>query len=130
MPRTRRCLRGWFLVPVLLAGLGCSIAPRDFRDLVDPAPLVRARSVGMGRSLPDAVVIPSLIERLGDPDRVVRMSAHEELKLRTGQDFGFVPWADPPERAAAVARWRAWWAANGKGMAVQPPPPPRRRQRS
>jgi len=49
------------------------------------------------------------------PDEVVRLTAHDELRRRTGQDFGFVPWAGPAERAAAVARWRAWWQAAGAG---------------
>jgi hypothetical protein len=54
-------------------------------------------------------VVPSLISRLDDPDPVVRLSAHEELKRRSGKDFGYVPWADRSERAGAVVRWRAWW---------------------
>jgi hypothetical protein len=109
---------------VLALGLGCSIAPRNFRALHDPAPLVRARAVGLGRDLPDTLVIPALIDRLEDPDPVVRLSAHEELRRRTGQDFGFVAWADPPERSAAVARWRAWSTARRTGPASPPAPNP------
>ncbi len=94
-----------------VAALGCSLAPRDFRGLNDPAPLVRARAVGLGEPGRDGEVIPALIDRLDDPDVVVRLSAGEELKRRTGRDFGFVAYADPGERAAAVGRWRAWQAA-------------------
>jgi len=65
--------------------------------------------VGLGGELPSSQVIPALIDRLDDPDAVVRLSAHEELRKLTGQDFGFVPWADGAERASSVARWRTWW---------------------
>ena len=101
----------WMLVGLLAVGPGCSIAPRDFRGLNNPAPLVRARAVGLGRGLPDQVVIPALIARLEDRDPVVQMSAHEELKKRTGQDFGWTPWGEPAEKAAAIRHWRAWQAA-------------------
>jgi hypothetical protein len=99
-------------VPLLALGLGCSIAPKTFRSLTHPSPIVRARAVGLGDTLPEWQVVPPLIEHLNDPDAVVRLSAFEELRQRTGQDFGFVPWADAAERAPAVARWNAWW--NGR----------------
>jgi hypothetical protein len=102
----RRWLIGFGLAAFVA---GCSIAPRDFFRHQDPAPLVRARSLGLGGSQPDEVVIPVLIDKLHDPDSVVRMTAHEELKRRTGQDFGYAPWADATERAPAVNAWRTWW---------------------
>lgn len=105
---------------VLVGSLGCSIAPRDFLGLGDAAPLVRARAAGMGEHLPESMVIPALIDRLNDTDPVVRLSANEQLKKRTGQDFGFVPWADPPDRAKAVARWKAWNSARRAGLEQLP----------
>lgn len=102
--------RGWWAVSLLAVGLGCSIAPKNFDGLSNPAPLVRARAAAKGKRLPNAVTVPALIDRLGDNDPVVRLSAHEELKKRTGQDFGFVPWADAPERTRAVERWKSWYA--------------------
>jgi hypothetical protein len=121
----------------LTAGLGgCSIAPRDFFASGDPAPVVRARALGMGRGLPEPSVIPTLLARLDDPDPVVRMTAHEELKRRTGQDFGYEPWDEPADRVPAVAAWRGWWQArqgtlaSGSGSGVvraqYVPEPPRR----
>lgn len=97
---------------LMLAGAsaGCSIAPKGFfQSRHDPAPIVRARALGMGRDLPGQVVIPTLIEKLNDPDAVVRLTAHEELRKRTGQDFGYAPWAEAPDRAPAVNAWRRWW---------------------
>jgi hypothetical protein len=89
---------------------GCGIAPKSFRAIRHPAPLVRARSVGLSERLPDSQAIPALVERLNDPDPVVRLTANQELKRRTGQDFGFIPWEDPQARAGAVSRWKAWMA--------------------
>jgi HEAT repeat protein len=97
--------------------LGCGVGPRHFRALADPSPIKRARAVGLGKNLPDERVIPDLIERLQDKDPIVRISANEELKKRTGQDFKFVSWAEPDDRAKAVGRWRAWWNSREAGLA-------------
>jgi HEAT repeat protein len=101
-------------VAAALCAPACSIAPKSFRQTDDPAPLVRARAVGLSRGLPDSVVIPSLLERLNDPDSVVRMTAHEELRQRTGMDFGYVAWGGPEDRAAAIAEWNRWWAEQSR----------------
>jgi hypothetical protein len=99
--------------------LGCSIAPKTFQGLSNPAAIVRARAVGLGQQLPERHVIPPLIDRLDDPDAVVRLSAHEELKKRTGQDFGYVPWGDASERAGSIAKWRDWWKGREATLARQ-----------
>lgn len=106
---------GWALPFLVLSG-GCSIAPKSFRGIDNPAPLVRARAAGLGRGLPDQQVIPALVDKLSDPDPVVRLTSHEELKKRTGKDFGFVPWDDPAPRARAVERWKAWLAGRWAGV--------------
>ena len=101
----------------LLSGCG---NPHSFRKIQSPEPLVRARAVGVGDGRPDAVVVPALVGRLEDPDPVVRLAAHQELRQRTGRDFGFVPWASPEERARAVARWRYWLSgADGPSPTLQ-----------
>ncbi len=103
---------GWAFALAILPG--CSLAPKSFKGIKNPAPLFRARAIPLGRGLPDRVVIPSLLRSLDDKDQVVRLAAFSELKKRTGQDFGYVPYAEPAERAAAVARWNAWWQAQGR----------------
>lgn len=108
---------------MLALGLGCSIAPRTFRGLNNPAAIVRARAVGLSGNLPDEQVIPALIEHLNDPDPVVRLSAHEELRKKTGQDFGYVPWGDAAERSAAIGRWRSWWDGRQAGLVKNPKNP-------
>jgi hypothetical protein len=106
---------------MLLAGLafgsGCGIAPRDFRGLNHPAAIVRARSAGLGARLPEEKSVPPLIERLNDTDPVVRLSAHEELRRITGQDFGYIPWARPADNQKAIEQWRAWWAGRKAALA-------------
>ena len=82
----------------------------------------RPRWCGPGRSgwggvKPDSQVVPALVGRLGDADPVVRLAAHEELRRRTGRDFGYVPWASPEERSTAIDRWRAW-LGQGEGSAA------------
>jgi hypothetical protein len=90
---------------------GCGLAPHSFRKLQPPAATVRARSVGGDPRTADPNVVPALVGRLEDDDPVVRLAAGEELRKRTGQDFGFVAWASPEERSAAIARWRSWMKA-------------------
>ncbi len=109
----------------LLLGVapGCGLAPRNFRKIRHPAPLVRARAMSLGDRRSSARVVPALVVRLNDPDPVVRLAAHEELKQRTGQDFGYLPWADLPERQAAVARWNDWLSGRPPAGAPSPQAP-------
>jgi hypothetical protein len=79
--------------------------------MTQTAPIRRARAVELSQGLPDGKVVPALLNHLDDTDPVVRLTAHEELKRRSGKDFGYVPWADRSERVSAMARWRAWWSA-------------------
>jgi hypothetical protein len=99
------------VIALLCSFSGCGLGPRNFRNISHPAPLVRARAVSLGAGRPNSEVIPTLVGRLGDPDVVVRLAAHEELKRRTSQDFGYQPWASDWERADAINRWRAWLTA-------------------
>jgi hypothetical protein len=83
---------------------------RHFPKMTNPAPVVRARAIGQDDRRPNAEVVPALIGRLEDPDPVIRLAAHEELRRRTRRDFGFIPWASQEDRAAAIKRWRDWLA--------------------
>lgn len=117
-PRTTRLLAPCAAMTII-AGCG-SLTPRSFRALNNPAPVVRAGAVGLGDGQPDSVAIPAWIGLLDDKDAVVRMNANNSLKARTGQDFGFVPWAEPGERAPAVAQWKAWWQSRSGARAPGP----------
>jgi len=105
------------------APTGCSLGPRNFRQIRHPAPIVRARALSLGYGQSEAVVLPSLLGRLEDPDVVVRMAANEELKQRTRRDAGFVPWSSPEERAAGVTRWHALLTGQKPGPSPTPARP-------
>lgn len=117
-------MRRWIALGMLVGSLGiasgCGLGPRNFRKIKHPSPLVRARALSLGDRRPNAQVIPALVARLDDSDPVVRLAAHEELKQRTGQDFGYVAWDEEPERKAAVERWRAW--LSGRPIPTSPAP--------
>ena len=87
---------------------GCAHGPRDVRKVRSTTPLARARSVGWVSGQSDSQLMRTLVGRLADNDPVVRLTAHEELRKRTGLDFGYVPWANDEERALPMQRWRAW----------------------
>ena len=70
--------------------------------------MARARAVGRPNGQTDSQLMRTLVRRLADNDPVVRLTAHEELRKRTGFDFGYVPWATDEERALPMQRWRAW----------------------
>jgi HEAT repeat protein len=109
--------RLWIGFALMVFLTGCGITPRRFGAVDDRSPLTRARAAGMGDNLPDNVVIPALIDRLEDRDAVVRVSASESLKNRTGTDLGFVAWAEPAVREKAIQRWRAWWKQRQAALA-------------
>ncbi len=101
---------------------------RNFPKMQNPEPVVRARSIARGDRRPSSRDLATLVGRLEDPDPVVRLTAHEDLRRRTGRDFGFVPWGSPEERAAAIGRWRSWLAGSPRpaepGRTTNPSPSP------
>jgi hypothetical protein len=109
----------WLGLSLLLSTVGCGITPRTFRGMIHPDGVGRARDLALGGAANGPHTIPTLIARLDDPDPVVQLTANEELKRVTGQDFGFAAWLDAAERTAAAERWRAWWQQSG-GVAEEP----------
>jgi len=53
-------------------------------------------------------LLSRVIDLLESPEPWLRWTAMRVLETQTGQRKGFLPKAPPAERAAAVARWRAW----------------------
>jgi HEAT repeat protein len=114
-PQARFLAAACSLIPLA----GCSLAPKNFQAINHPAPIVRARAVSLSNRARAEVAIPALIQKLDDPDPVVRMAAYNELKQKTGQDFGFVAWADAAERRPAIDQYKAWWASNSNVRMVR-----------
>ena len=117
----KRLAAGLAVIAILTFISGCGLAPRNFRKITHPAPLVRARAMSLGYGQPDAMVLPALIGRLDDSDPVVRLAAHEELKRRTRRNFGYVPWGSPEERSKAISRWQSWLTGKPSGKAPAQP---------
>lgn len=57
--------------------------------------------------------LPTMIDGLEHPDPLIRARAILVLKERTGETFGYRADDRPADRAAAVARWRAWLRQTG-----------------
>lgn len=114
MTRSNQVLRLVLLIG--LAGPGCTIAPKSFHAIRDAAPFTRARAVDLAGQAPPEQAIPALIQKLEDPDSVVRLAAHEKLKQISGKDFGYEPWADDASRQAAISRWKSWWGQSDHGV--------------
>ena len=101
---------------------GCGLGPRNFRKITHPAPLVRARAMSLGYDQPDAAVLPALVARLDDPDRWSGWPRARSSSDGPG-DFGYVSWANPQDRAAAVERWRSWLRGDAPASRKAPPRP-------
>ena len=118
----KRLAAAFALIAHLTSISGCGLGPRNFRKITHPAPLVRARAMSLGYGQPNSVVLPALLGRLNDTDVVVRLAAHEELKLRTGRDFGYRPWGSVEERSRAIDRWQSWLVGGPSGQGSTPAP--------
>lgn len=104
----------WFLA-LVTAGLllafvggtvGCTPAPRadagSFESENPAAKLYAIQHAGDQHRTED---IPQLIAALDSDDPAVRLFAIEALERITGERLGYVPYAPPHERRAAVDRW-------------------------
>jgi zinc/manganese transport system permease protein len=73
--------------------------------------LLRLRLVEILASRGDHRAFPNAVELLGaDTPPLVRDEAHQLLLTRSGQDYGYDPFASPEDSAEAVAQWRDWAA--------------------
>jgi hypothetical protein len=129
--RISRWIGNVALIGVMAYVCGCAHGTRDVRKVRTATPLARARAVGRPNGQPDSGVMRTLVGRLADADPVVRLAAHEELRKRSGCDFGFVPWASDEERALPLERWRAWLEQGAPihapmARSVTSPSPPRK----
>jgi hypothetical protein len=84
--------------------------------LRSPDESVRYEAAAALMQLGDLSAAPALIAFLESEDRRLRYKAFECLKAATHQDFGFEFQADADARAAAVMRWKRWWAEQRAAM--------------
>src|SRR5262249_2295164 len=57
--------------------------------------------------------VEGMLEGLGPAEADVRMAASEELRLLTGQNFGYHFDLPKREREEARKKWVDWWRAHG-----------------
>jgi hypothetical protein len=84
--------------------------PALSRASASPKEKLRYEAATAMLRLGDRRGFPIMIDGLADRDPLVRARAILVLKDRTGQTFGYKADDKPADRAAAVARWRAWLA--------------------
>jgi hypothetical protein len=70
--------------------------------------------------LGDWAQLGTLIEGLAEEDAWARAWCLAALREVTGQDLGFDPRAEAPDRAQALERWRSWFASRtNEGILAQ-----------
>jgi hypothetical protein len=62
-------------------------------------------------------LVPNIITLHGDTEPAVARAARSSLWKLTGEDFGPSERATKKERAAAIAKWKAWWRKQSKEQA-------------
>ena len=112
MSRPRRFSLVLVLVPFL--GWGCAPPiPSGGFNAPDPASRIYA-AVAVAQqfertgALPDHAVLEDLVAMLISADPAERLVASDTLRLVTGQNFGYLPYAPMPERRVAANRWADW----------------------
>lgn len=95
---------------LLLMPAGCGLTLRE--DLHDPDPAAKIPAivgVGEGRDgTASEAEKRGLVAALEHDDPAVRLFAIETLRRMTGETRGYVAYAEPEGRGAAVQAWREW----------------------
>jgi hypothetical protein len=97
-------------------GCGSTSAPATgdiLLDLRHEDPRIRSQAAKAAVEGSRRDAIPLLVKNLSDPDGAVRMFNAVALRKLTGTDHGYRPYDPPDERERAVAKWKAWTAAQG-----------------
>jgi len=89
--------------------------------LAVPSHRVRAHAAVLLYRLGDASALDALAALLDSDDPEARREAAAGLLAFVGEPMHLDPAAPAPRRAAALARWKAWWQANRKAALARPP---------
>ena len=63
--------------------------------------------------------VPSLIDRMSDPDPMVRAASASSLRRLTNRFFGYDARAHLRAREGATRRWEEWWTVEGRVRAAE-----------
>lgn len=105
----RENLSAIFVVALAMILAGCAKVPRTVRS---NDPEVKIPAIRESVAARDESAASELVKSLESDDPAVRFYAIEGLHRLTGEDFGYVYYADDDSRAAAVKRWQAWLGRN------------------
>lgn len=114
MVAPHRTLAAAVALGIALGAAGCQTGgrprPHDpLRDLADPDPGLRSRTIARTPVRGDRALVAECIERLDDLDPTVRLQASAALKEATGQASSYRPFDPPAARRPYLLAWRAWW---------------------
>jgi hypothetical protein len=87
-------------------------ARRAIADLEGPEPARSEAMRRLGGEIDAFVAVPELIRAMGSSSPSRRAVAVACLRRITNVEHGYDPDAPPAARAAAIARWKAWWEQN------------------
>jgi hypothetical protein len=110
------------IISLVVSGLlmaGCA-APPIKPVLSDPDPSVKIPAIALAVKQHDLSAVPTLIKNLDDDDPAIRFYSSDALQKLTGQDFGYLYYEDREQRAAAIAKWGAWWTSKQPSAATVP----------
>jgi hypothetical protein len=96
------------LLGIALCGaMGSCIAP-DPPSITSDNPDCLIPAIKIGVAHHDQRIIPYLVKDLESDDAAVRMYSIDGLSRITGQDFGYVYYADEQDRKNAIKLWDLW----------------------
>jgi hypothetical protein len=76
----------------------------------DPQRLIPAIAEGVRKH--DQTIVPFLVDDLQSDDPAIRLYAIDGLRRLTGQDFGYVAYADDDARRPSVEKWKKFVASH------------------
>ena len=107
--RIERWMSTFVLAAAMASSWGCAHGPRSFSKIDSPAPLVRARAVGLAGAQPDGQVLPALVRVWMTKIRSCgwrRTKSYASEPARTSAIFrGSARKSEPPRPTAGVPGW-------------------------
>ena len=97
---------------VCCGGGGCT-EPTGPRTVANENLAVKIPAIKEAAKTKDLSAAPQLVKDLESDDAAVRLFAITGLREISGEEFGYVYYADREQRKPAVAKWRQWLRQQG-----------------
>ena len=95
------------------AGAGGCYEPTGPRTVASEDLNIKIPAIRAAGARKDLSAAPELVRDLESDDPALRMYAIRGLREMSGQDFGYVYYADVEKRRPAVTKWRQWLGQQG-----------------